>query len=254
MLTLILWWTGIFVEGLILVRGFQLHALRRFPFFFFYITSVFCADVSLYVVRLVNPGVYVAWASRAEVLNIVLGYGIILEIFRHVLSHYPGIGRLSQLLGLAIFALVLCVALLYPSSSSGLTDMPTQKAVAERDFLTVQMIFFLATLAVIRYYGLEVSRNIRGIILGYGTWLGASVITLALRAYFGPVLNTGWIFLQPIFYLISLVEWLYSMWIYAPVRGAPLDEVISSDYELLAAKTSGLADEVRAHLGRVARP
>ena len=56
------------------------------------------------------------------------------------------------------------------------------------------MIFFLATLAVIRYYSLEVSRNIRGIILGYGTWLGASVITLALRAYFGPVLNAGMVF------------------------------------------------------------
>ena len=254
MLTLILWWTGIFVEALILVRGVQLHLLRRFPFFFFYIASVFCADVSLYVVHLANPAGYETWASRAEVLNIVLGYGIILEIFRHVLSRYPGVGRLSQILGLAIFALVLCVALLYPSTSSGLTDVFSQKALAERDFLTAQMIFFLATLGIVRYYGLEVSRNIRGVILGYGIWLGSSVITLALRTYFGPVLNTGWFVLQPFFYLVSLVEWLYSMWTYTPVRGGPLDNALSSEYELLAAKTSGIADEVRAHLGRVARP
>ena len=119
MLTLILWWTGIFVEALILVRGIQLHLLRRFPFFFFYIASVFCADVSLYVVRMANPAIYVTWASRAEVLNIVLGYGIILEIFRHVLSRYPGIDRLSQILGLAIFVLVLgspsCIPPLRPA-------------------------------------------------------------------------------------------------------------------------------------------
>jgi hypothetical protein len=210
--------------------------------------------VLLYVVRVTHPSVYLTWTARAEVLNIVLGYGIILEIFRHVLSRYPGIDRMSQILGLAIFAVVLAVTLLHPASPIGFPDPSTRKVVAERDFLAVQMVFFLAAIGITRYYDLEVSRNIRGMIVGYGIWLGVTVITLELRAYFGPMLDTAWHYLLPLFYLISLVQWLRSMWTYAPVRGTPFDRLVPSEYDLLAAKTSGITDEVRAHLGRMARP
>lgn len=253
MVILTLWWTGIAVELAILVRGVQRRTLRKFPYFFFYIASVLFSDFSLYVLHLTNPAAYPIWAARAELVNIVLGYGIILEIFRHVLARYPGIDRLAQVAGLIVFAAILCLAAFHPTASTVFSDARTQKAVTERDFLAVQMIFLLAATGIIRYYGLETGKNIRGIIAGYGIWLGASVITLELMAYLGPSFNAVWVVFQPFCYLLSLVLWLRAMWTYSPAPALDSDFAYVHDYETLAEKTVGIAGEVRAHLGRMAR-
>lgn len=254
MYTLILWWAGILVESVILVRGVRLRTLVRFPFFFLYIGSVFCADVSLYFVHaFASYPSYLIWAARAETVNIVVGYGIILEIFRHVFSLYRGIERLSQIVGLAVFVIVLCTAMFYRAASPGLGDALSRKAMAERDLLAAQAIFFLTAIAIIRYYGLETGRNIRGIIVGYGIWLGASIITLELRTYLGPAFTATWVFFQPFFYLFSLMQWLFAMWNYSPILAPDPVLPITQDYEALAATTGGVATRVRAYLGRMAR-
>jgi hypothetical protein len=253
MLTLTIWWTGILVEFLILLRGMKIRVVGKFPFFYAYVASVLCADLFLYVLYVLRPSVYPIWSARAELVNIVFGYSIVLEIFRHVLSRYPGAERFARVAGLVVFALILCYAVISPAGGPGSLDPHSRKVVIERDFLTVQAIFLFGTLGVVSYYGLEVGRNIRGMIVGYGVWLGASVITLELRSYIGTSFNTAWIFIQPFSYLFSLVVWLTAFWSYSPVLdSSPIR--LETDYESFVSTTRGIIGELRSHLGRAARP
>lgn len=253
MLILPIWWAGILVESLILLRAARNRTLGKFPFFFVYIASVLGADVVLFVVHVTNASAYPVWAGRAELLNIVLGYSITLEIFRHVLSRYPGVDRFAQIAGLIIVGLILCFATLHPSTASPAMDARSQKAILERDFLAVQTLFLFGTIAVIGYYSLEVGKNITGIILGYGIWLGASVITLEFMAYIGSPFNATWVIVQPFFYLLALIFWLRALWNYAPVGLAGPAGRPTAGYESLASATRGLIGEMRDHLGRVGR-
>jgi len=252
----IIWWLGIVVEFMILWRALGNRSLLKYPFFYLYVASAGFCDVWLYVLSTGSELTYRIWSERAEILNLVLGYGIVLEIFRHVLSRYPGAERFARIVGIIVFVLIFCFAVIYPlaSTASGTTGPALRKITIERDFLTVQAIFFLGILSIISYYGLEAGRNIRGMMLGYGVWLGTSLITLSLRFYIGSSFNAVWMFVQPFSYLLSLVVWLNALWDYSPVpvsqRGIRLD----ADYESFVAVTRGLMGQMRSHLGRAARP
>lgn len=253
MLTLIIWLGGILVEFLILFRGVRTRTVKKFPFFYAYVVSVLCADLFLYILYTIKPSAYPVWSVRAELINLVFGYSIVLEIFRHVLARYPGAERFARVAGLCVFALILCFAVIYPAATSGSPGPSLKKLTIEIDFLTVQAIFLFGILGIIYYYGLDVGRNIRGMIIGYGIWLGASIITLALRSYIGSSFNAAWIFAQPFSYLISLILWLKALWNDAP---APVltTNALETDYESFASITKGVILEMRSHLGRAARP
>jgi hypothetical protein len=252
--TLIIWWAGIFVELAILLRGIGSRAISRFPFFYTYIACVACCDICLYLLYAISPATYAIWSARAELLNLVLGYSIILEIFRHVFPRYAGAERFARTAGLFVFGLIFAFAIIYPSLTSGTPAPAFRKLIVERDFLTVQAIFLFGILGIIYYYGLELGRNVRGIIVGYGIWLGTSVITLELRSYIGASFDAVWIFAQPACYLLSLLIWLAALWNYAPVLDSESGIRVELDYERLVSVTRGIVGEMRAHLGRAARP
>ena len=254
MATLIVWRAGILVEILILLRAVTSGSIRKYPFFNLYIAVVAFCDSCLYVLFLRNPVAYPFWSARTELLNLVLGCGIALEIFRHVLSRYPGAERFARISGLVVFALIVSFAVVYPSVPSGTPSAVLKKVLIERDFLTVQAIFFLGILGIISYYGLEVGKNIRGMMVGYGLWLGTSVIALSLRSYIGSPFDAVWIFVQPFSYLLSLTVWLTSLWNYSSVSAANSDFRLDTDYEAFVSATKGVIGEMRSHLGRAARP
>lgn len=257
MATVIIWWAAIALEVLLVVRSVQVALLKRYPFFFAYIISVLLCDSLLYWIyrfSTFSREQYSGWARNTEVLNLVLGYGIVLEIFRHVLSHYPGAERFARLAGLSIFTVIICVAPIYAWVSPGTTGVEAARVELERNFLAVQAIFLFGILGVIYYYGLEVGENIRGMIVGYGIWLGTSLMTLAARSYKGPSFDVVWVYAQPFSYLLALSVWLGALRTYQPVPEPDPDSHLEGDYDSFVSATRSVMVEMRAHLGRVGRP
>jgi hypothetical protein len=254
MATFIIWWTAIVLEAVMVFRGLTTGLAKKFPFFFVYLSSVLCCDVLLYCAYEFRPALYHTGSRDMEFLNLILGYGIVLEIFRHVLSHYPGAEKFARVAGTAVFAAILGFALVYPAVSSGNASVRPIKVAVEKDFLTVQAVFFLGILGVIFYYGLPLGRNIKGIILGYGVWLGASLMTLTLRSYIGSSFNSIWIVAQPFSYLLSLFIWLTALWSYGPNPVASVPNRLEADYGAAAAATRNMMGAMRSHMGRAARP
>jgi hypothetical protein len=255
MISMVLWWLGISFELLILVRAVQCSLIKKFPFFYLYLFSVLFCDLSLYCAYQLKPAVYTPLSRQTEVVNLILGYGIVLEIFRHVLSRYPGAERFARIAGLVVFALILCFAILYPLMVPGAPQPHARYSLIERDFVTVQSIFLSGILGIIYYYGITVDKNIRGMILGYGVWLGASVIMLGFSSYVGNSFDATRIFIQPFAYLSCLAVWLGALWSYSPIKGSNSGGDIDrdADYDSLVLATRGAIGDMRAHLGKAGR-
>lgn len=252
MSSLIIAWFGNVLQFVILYRAFRTRVLRTYPFFYAYVAST-TSVVVLWVIHLVDYRAYAGWYWTFQFLTLILGCGVVLEILNHVLSPYSGAERFAKMAGIFAFGGTACLAFVYLLAIPGWTAAGTVMEL-ERDLRTIQAIFLFAILATIAYYGLPMGRNIKGMILGYGIYVGVSLISLAVWAYAGAWLQRVWAFAPPIAFVAALAIWMVSLWSYQP-NPVPDPRIrLEADYEFMAARTRRALDMTRSYLTRAARP
>jgi hypothetical protein len=243
---------GLAMEGLLLFRAIRGKSVAKFRLFWIYIACVFLVDVVRDISYLSSPASYPILYWATQFLSLLVGYGVILEIVQKSLAHYPGAERVARALVLAIFIIVFSYAMI-KSGTEPHWSPGTTYGELERDLRAVQAMVFIGILGILFHYGIAIGRNLKGILLGYGLFLGVSVLTLALRSYAGKTLDPWW---QPVLqysYLASLVIWTVGLWRYYP-EPVTQPTQFGADYEALALKTSGALSWVRSYLERTARP
>jgi hypothetical protein len=205
-----------FLEGSIVWRAFRTKLLSRYVFFYVYITAVWSSDVLLYIVYRFAHASYLKWNWPVTFFDVILSFGIVLEILEHEIPPHSCFGMLGkigrvgrQLVGGAMVCLATACAFVIVSGS-GKIDLTNIHI--SRDLAAVQAIFLVAVLGVIFYHAIPIGRNLLGMILGYGLCVGASLMILSLRIYIGPTFNPTWLFLQPAFFWLSLWIWLLTLW------------------------------------------
>src|ERR1700691_5404305 len=114
MLSLAIWWSSILFELLVLFRGFRGKTLRRYPFFYAYISCVLFKSICLYFIYASSMDLYRVWYWRTDILTLIAGCGLVLEAVEHVLSPYPGAERFARIAGLATFGVIFAFILNYP--------------------------------------------------------------------------------------------------------------------------------------------
>jgi hypothetical protein len=235
----------------ILLRGVREKLLAGYSFFYAYVFSTFVATSLVLVLWRVAQDSYQRSYWILQFATLLIGCGIILEIFRHVLSPYPGAEKFAMAVGLLIFGAVFCFAIVYRlvglSSNSALFEL-------ERNVRTVQAILLFGILAVVSYYRVPLGKNIKGMVTGYGLYIVTSLSTLAIRAYAGPGFNNTWNMIQPLSFDVSLVIWLIALWSYQPNPAPDPTVPLEEDYEMLARRTRRALASMRSHLTRAARP
>jgi hypothetical protein len=242
-------WATILLECAILFRGFRGRVLSKYLLFYIYIFCVLGASVPgyfLYSLYASDSPLYRDWYWGAQLTTLVVAYGILLEIFKHVLSPYPGAERFARVVGLFVLGVIFCFALVYPLLMSQHSS-PGTIVEFERDLRTVQAIFLFAVMAVVSYYGIAIGRNMRGMIFGYGLYIGTSLVSLAVRSYAGTGFDEAWKIIQPSSYLISLVVWLAALWSYHPNPVAESPVGLEADYEAFAARIRRMMGTMRAY-------
>ncbi|MGO9588692.1 MAG: hypothetical protein ACLP3K_01425 [Candidatus Acidiferrales bacterium] len=260
MWSVMIWQASFAIRVVILVRGFQAKALRKFPFFYAYAFSTLAADLFLYAtwkwIAVAKPDAYQEVYWTGQFLTLMIGCGIVLEIFRHILMPYPGADKFATAVALGTFAAIFCFALGYQfltHEGLGLALKGTT-FVLERDVRTVQAIFLFGILAVISYYRIPIGRNLKGMVAGYGLYIVTSLSTLAIRAYAGPRFNNTWNVIQPLSFDVSLAIWLIALWSYQPNPAPDPTVPLEEDYEMLARRTRRALASMRSHLTKAARP
>ena len=242
-----IWLLGIFVDSLLVCRGLVTRLTRRYPFFYAYSGSVLIGSVAIML-----PGVYPHGYWQYQLLTLVLGYGILLEILNHVLAPYPGASRFARISGLLAFAIVLGFCAFYPVAraewSAGIMIQ------FERNLRTIQAIFICGLLAIISYYRIAIGKNMKGMIAGYGLYVSTSLVSLALRSYAGMAFDEIWKVVQPLSYDVSLLVWMVALWSYSPEPVPEPAISLDADYEAFVARTKTVFGLLRAYLVKTARP
>ncbi len=242
---------GLLLRSLICLRGLQSRMLGKYPWFYSYVFAALLADVIVSSTWAINPQSYRVAYWSAQFVTLVLGCGLVFEVFKHVLSPYPGAERFGRASLFATFIFIFLSVIIYARIVP--TPLSASYLEVERDVRTAQVVFLVAVLAVIFHYGIPLGRNMRGMIYGYCLYVGASLLTLAFRAYAGLEFDAIWRFLQPFFSCLTLCIWLFALWAYSPSPAPSADIALESDYEALVATTKGGVNVLRSYLGRSVR-
>jgi hypothetical protein len=99
------------------------------------------------------------------------------------------------------------------------------------------------------YYGIEMGKNIKGMILGLGVYVGASILSLSLSLLIGMRFHTAWSIIQSSSYLAALSIWAVALWAYNP-GPAPRPPVSGGEYQKLAGRTRELLGSINEQLDR----
>ena len=257
MFTLIMVWCGNALQAVIVYRAFRARLLRTYPFFYAYVISTMLSFFLLSFVYLAHIGSYSGMYAKfywpIQFATLILGCGIVWEVLNHVLAPYPGAEKFARVSGIVAFGIVFCLTLIVVlaapgrSAAGSLVDL-------EKSLRTVQAVILFGVLAAISYYRIPVGRNLRGMMLGYGVYVGTVLADFAIWAYAGPRLQSVWAFAPPLSYLLSLAIWLTALWSYCPNPAPESNVRVEEDYELLASRTRKALQLARSQLTRTVRP
>ncbi|HXN25585.1 MAG TPA: hypothetical protein VN902_00590 [Candidatus Acidoferrales bacterium] len=249
MLSLLLWPAGLLLEFVLLVRSLQIKTFTRYIYFYAYISCVFIVSTGLFIGHS-KLGFYEAWYWPTQFATLALGFGVVLEIVRQGLAAYPGAERFARLASCAVFVVTICFVEWWVARH---VVWSTEAATVEleRDLRVVEALVLSTVLAIVFYYRIEIGRNVTGMIVGFGAYVGVSLTTLALRSFLGPRFDSVWGNLQTASYFFALIVWTVALWSYNPNPRPPTSGQ-GGGYEALVQGTRAHLESVRSNLRGVA--
>jgi hypothetical protein len=246
------WLACIGLEGLLLVRSWVSGWFRKYPFFLAYIMCVFIQDLFLLMIYFLRFKYYAPIYWYGEFFSIVIGCGVTWEVFRLVLGRYPGAGRMAC--NVLLFALIMVCTKGVVDAWSGSLPWPSTAIELERNLRGIQALALIVLGALSVYYAIPIGRNVKGIFIGYGLFIGTNVITLTLRASLGETFQAAWVFLQSFCYAAVLGTWCTALWKYQDNRQLESQAEIEEDYQSVVLMTRKGVIQARAFLGKAMRP
>ena len=252
MLSLILWLAGMMFEFLLLVRSVQTKTFTKYFYFYAYILVVFTVSAALFIGRSLSSPFYDAWYWPTQFATLAMGCGVVLEIVRQALAAYPGAERFARRASCAVFAVTFCYVEWHVVRR---TEWSTAAATVEleRDLRVIEALVLATVLAIVFYYRIELGRNVTGMIVGFGAYVGVSLTTLALRSFVGPRFDTAWALLQSASFVFGAAVWTVALWSYSPNPAPPPTERNDAGYDALVHGTRAQLQSVRSSLRGVAR-
>ena len=236
MLSSVLWILGPILESLIVVRAVQGNFLKEYKLFYSYIIWVFLRDLSLFAVYHSWPTAYAYVYWYSQFFSVLVGCGVVWEIYKVALANYPGAARMARSVLLFLFIITMSRIAVYAANNAkwlpGKTTLET-----EREFRIVQALLLIGLLALLAYYAIPAGRNLKGIILGYGVFLGTNLAQLTLRGFLGDKFQYWWQYIQPTTYILVLLIWCCTLWDFFPSPDSGLETRIEVDYHSLAYET-----------------
>src|SRR3981189_1204283 len=184
-----IWWSCIALETFLLVRSFASRLWARYPVFYAYIFFVWLQSLLRFSILHLRPQQYtpVYWITEGP--GVLTGCAVVFEIYRVGLAAYPGTARMARNLLGFVFVLASTKALVgaWNDPRGGLIYTTID---LERLLRTTQCLAILALVVLFLFYAIPYGRNLRGILLGYGLFVGLSVIQLTFVTHSGSTCQT----------------------------------------------------------------
>lgn len=253
MLGQIIWWGGITIEAVILARGLFGRLPRQYPAFYTYVLFVWLQSILRFSVYHARPQLYpkVYWIT--EYLGVLAGCAVVFEIYRLGLRAYPGTARLAR----NLLAFVLILAFVKATTETGNNPLWWSSATTldlELALRVVQALALLALVVLFLFYEIPFGRNLRGILLGYGLFLGESVVFFSFASKNWEAFRAFWAHIHPASYFVVLLVWAGHLWSYVPNPEPQAAVLLEEQYQKMAAITSRRLQEARGYLVKAVRP
>lgn len=253
MLTHFLWWGGDGLALLLLIRGFYIGLLRTFPVFYLYLAYSILEGIFLTSFAWFQPADYVIVSWGMRFLSVTFLYSILWEITRHMFSEYAGARRICRDIILSLFVFVVgrvLLALILDSAwvSGRAID------VIDRDLHVIAGLLFAGIIAVARYYVIPLGRNLMGLTLGYGLFIGIALVALAVRSYVWEEYAIWWDQGIRLASFLCLTVWTFSLWSNHPNPKVSRFVEGEGSYGTVSARTALVVSRAQKFLNRIVDP
>src|SRR5882762_6118298 len=143
MLSQSIWSVSIALEVFLLARGLQQKLIRKYPVFYSYIAYVLIQEFVSLGIHYRYPAVYRYTYWLTEFVDVLIGCGVVFEIYRIGLAAYPGTARMARNLLAFVFVMAFTKGLVEtwnnPHWWSAATTMDLERALR-----TVQSLAIIA--------------------------------------------------------------------------------------------------------------
>lgn len=239
---------GVFLIGVILARSLKEQMFGRYPVFYSYLAYVLAQSVIRFSAYAVRPSLYADIYWYTEFLGILVGCGVIWEIYSQALATYAGVVRVAR--ASIILAILMALVWVWIARSAQASPPLALDAAADLDrtLRGVQTIFLILLVTLLLYYAIPLGRNLKGMVVGYGAYVGITMVALGVRHLVGVELQV-----QPFAYTLALIIWCATLWSYVPnpkTKGTPK---IEADYEAVSGMALEAITQARRYLSRMAR-
>jgi hypothetical protein len=246
-------WLGVTVLAALLLRGLQARMLRRFALFYGYLSFVLAITLIQYISFYQSQSLYHSVYWICEFASAVIGCAVIFELYRQSLRPFPLLAAMANKVMLLVLALVVA-RILAGNTFKGTLDPESIRVALERDLRITQAVFLCGLLLLTSYYSVPLGRNLRGLSLGYGIFLGLNIAHLSVRASVGSPFEVTWRYLQPASFDIALCIWLSYLWMKDPALQTSPSPRLGEDYSHLVAVTRKRIAQTQEQLTRILRP
>ena len=175
---------GLVLQGVLAVVLIDGKAWKRYPLFTVYSLFNFVGALTLYFLR-PSGAIFFYGYWIGEAISIVLGFGVVYEVFRHLFAHHKAVLKHARLGLRWTFVVFFCVALSVVLVQAPVVSMRSGVLVFEEATRVVElgllMFLFAASLAL----GLHWRQADFGIALGLGLFVAVELAVVALRSQIG---------------------------------------------------------------------
>lgn len=252
-LTLFTTWADIIIPLVLVLRAIRGGFFFKYPVFYTYLSYGVVESLFRTYFQYFRYDLYREAYWSTQFVSVSIGYCVVWEIFRQALARYPGAARLARACLVAILLFVLTKGAL--NTFAGTMSWQAKYAAdLEKDFRVVLAALLVTIAGLVAYYSIPLGRNVKGMLIGYGAFVGLSVIHLAIHQFLGAKFQPIWQHMGWVSYSTALTVWCATLWSYhpnpVPVRFSDPDD----DYQHRSRETSRLLGATRSSLGRVVRP
>jgi len=212
----IIYFASLAVLSLILLRGALTRSIKTYSYFYTQLAIAFVLGLTAYPIYSFDHKVYGAFYWIAQFATMIFACANIPEILRHAFTRDPTARRFAAFLNVALslaIAIFISVVVVGPKNWHDARHFER----LERDFRSVESLAIVTLLAAVFYFGIPLGRNLTGLLIGFGVYIGSSLLTLSVDSRFPRSLELGWAFLELTSYFISVVIYAFAFWtLHAP--------------------------------------
>jgi hypothetical protein len=249
MLSQSIWWASITLEVLLLARAIRGKLVFRYPVFYFYISFIIFEDLISFLVYRWKPAFYSYTYWTTEFLCVLIGCGIVFEIYRVGLASFPGTARMARNILVVLF-IVAAAKGLVAAANDPRWWLEAGTLELERTLRVMQAVCLAALVALFLFYSIPFGKNLRGILLGYGFFIGMRVIALTFFIGGSDASRQFWGYTYSASYLIALGVWCVHVWSYEASPVARNTIQIERHYQRVAAATQRRLHDARTYVAK----